>query len=1043
MLKHLHRVIAMAGRMIPRIVRPLLAAALLVILLQPAISGNTRVVNAPAPLYFNHITRENGLPSNTVYCCIQDYQGYIWIGTSNGLARYDGHEMKIFRFIAGDSTSLQDNTVLTLMQASDSMIWIGTTTGWSLYNPATRQLKNFPLVWSNKEDLFNLNRIASFFEVKKKKVLIATRNGIIKTHQDGSFAGQIILSNSSNPNGREMYFNYVNSILPAPGVENTLLLCTNAGVITYDTVRKAIARDYKWPLEEYMMLRKMTLEPDGKLWICGWVVSMCSLDLVTGKWENYSPFRLQLSVFDFIPKNEDEFWIMTEENGLGVFNKKTHDYYFYSHDPQNPKSISSNSLCSGYYFNGHRDFWIAGTKGIDIQNPDYYSFRQTKVPYKFWWISEFFKEETDGKLFIGAYNCPGMPVLDTRNQKWILVKCDFPLPPEGLSINQIFRDSKKRLWVSTRSNLCYYDPGSNKLKLFTTPDGQPLKIPGKPVVYALCEDKTGNLWAGTRYDGVIRLDPTRQHVDYFKHAAGDAGSLIDGMHFSTILTDKMNKTWIGCRNGVSIYDPNTKRFYNGLMDTLRKYGMKKRWVDGMEMDTLGRIWLAIDEGGMVRVEPGKNGTFGVKLFNSGNGMNDETTGWIRRDDQGDLWTINGGLLRVNPYKERFRVITDQNGLHEFQGGSSKLYISHDGNIFTGDSAGFETRNIRDIPFVEKFPLNLVLESIEVNGNVFRGRISRNVPVVLDLLADQNNFVFRYTAIAFHSPGPIHYRYQLKGYDRSWINAEFSREARYTNLPPGKYEFVVNASDGTGWQSCREVPCLVIHPFFWQTWWFILLCLLSFAALFTFIYRYRVNQLLKVERMRTLIATDLHDDVSSTLSSISILSDILVHQTTDQKWNGMISEIGSNAVDMLERIDDIIWSVNPRNDKFQDLGLRIREYAIPMFESGNIAFSIDVPVLMAGYSLSMDVRRNIYLIAKESVNNLVKYSGCKNALIRFSMGHSILVMEITDDGRGFDPDKKTSRNGLRNMNLRAEKIKGLLDIRSQPGQGTSVRLEVSC
>ena len=206
-----------------------------------------------------------------------------------------------------------------------------------------------------------------------------------------------------------------------------------------------------------------------------------------------------------------------------------------------------------------------------------------------------------------------------------------------------------------------------------------------------------------------------------------------------------------------------------------------------------------------------------------------------------------------------------------------------------------------------------------------------------------------------------------------------------------------------------------------------------------VYRYRVTQLLKLERLRTRIASDLHDDVSSTLSSISILSSILSTRATDPLSAEMLAEIGTNSRGMLERIDDIIWIVNPKNDRFQNLGLRIREYAIPMFEAKKIAFRIEFPESLSEIKLSMDVRRNVYLIAKEAVNNLVKYADCTQASVIFGHEHSMMTIEINDNGKGFDPNAISSRNGIRNMYLRAERIKADLSVFSQADQGTRISL----
>ena len=188
---------------------------------------------------------------------------------------------------------------------------------------------------------------------------------------------------------------------------------------------------------------------------------------------------------------------------------------------------------------------------------------------------------------------------------------------------------------------------------------------------------------------------------------------------------------------------------------------------------------------------------------------------------------------------------------------------------------------------------------------------------------------------------------------------------------------------------------------------------------------------------------MHDDVGSTLSSISIMSDLLQSQLDNSpRSEQMIREIGTNAHTMLDSMDDIIWSVNPSNDKFQNLALRIREYAIPLFEMKDIRFSIVTPEAMNSLSMPMDVRRNVFLIAKEAVNNLVKYSECSEAKVEFSMQNSVLNLVVSDNGKGFDiSNVKQHRNGLQSMKSRAEHIHGNLSVHSEVGKGTIIRFSV--
>ncbi|MFZ4522510.1 MAG: ligand-binding sensor domain-containing protein, partial [Bacteroidales bacterium] len=784
--------------------------------------------NNPLRLSFNHLTKENGLPSNTVYCAIQDFQGYIWVGTTNGLARYDGQDMKIFRSVPGDTTSIVDNIVYTLYQARDSMIWIGTGNGLSIYNPHTRSLRNFPFD-KKAPGGFPAQRINGFFELSKGSMWIGTVEGIVKSTGNGGHFRLLRMNGCVKPEDWEFYYNNVTGIIPHPRNHRAFLVGTNKGLVLFDTVSNKIIRKYEGPPGVSLILREMYPDTNGLIWACGWGVGVGCFDVNKEKWKIYSPEKWGITTLKLIPKSQDEFWLATDDKGLGVFNKKTKAFSFYKSEPNNPRSISSDMIMGMSYFNNHQDFWLWGV-GIDILNKDYCSFQQVRVPYKFWWICDFYNDPVKGKLLVGAYECKGMPVLDMKTQSWSLVRCDQPLSRKGLSITGFYKDRQGRLWVSTRNNLCYFDPKQNILKIFRTGNGKPLQLTDQ-VVYGLNEDQDGNLWVGTRMDGAVRINKTRDKADYFKHIPGDDHSLLAGTHFAGIQTDRFNRVWFGCRYGVSIYDPVKKVFDNSLMDTLQKSGIKKTWINGIEKDSLGRIWLSVAGAGLVRIEIRPDKSYGIRLFSSGNGINDQETGWIAKDNEGNFWVTNSGLLKVDPFRESFTLIDHQNGLHEVPGSSQKIYVDPYGTIFIGDSVGFETRNIHSVRTQDHAIFNVVFESLEINGKVASGIMYGKTSFRLNLKADQNNLTFHYAEICFHHTGQVHYRYKLQGYDQEWIYTETSREARYTNLPPGEYSFVVSATQGEGWQECREKIQVVITPFFWQTWWFILLCILALLALF--------------------------------------------------------------------------------------------------------------------------------------------------------------------------------------------------------------------
>ncbi|MBM3405601.1 MAG: hypothetical protein FJY10_12030, partial [Bacteroidetes bacterium] len=590
-----------------------------------------------------------------------------------------------------------------------------------------------------------------------------------------------------------------------------------------------------------------------------------------------------------------------------------------------------------------------------------------------------------------------------------------------------------------RKNLYFLDPGKSRLTLFRLPDGQPLPIKDL-FVYGLYEDKEGQLWIGTRNDGLFVLDQKRTSYSHFSHSDRDPESLINGSHLRSIVQAKDGKIWISTQNGISIFDPKTRKFNNCLMNTLQRSGITKRWVNGIVQDTLGRMWLTIDGQGLLKVEEKPENHFDFKLFDTRSGINDPAMGKMARDQYGNIWLINYGLIHINPYNETFHLFNEYNGLSDNVSVDESIYVDPEGTIYLGREGKFETKDFTEIDF-SGWDIKLILESIEVNGKNIPLTAGMGDKQTILLKANQNNLTFGYGAICFRDPDQVLFQYMLEGFDRNWIMAGTGRSARYTNLSPGTYTFRYKLLNREGVQNNERSLKIVIKPFFWQTWWFIATVSVVLLLIAWVLFRYRVRQLIKVERLRTRIATDLHDDIGSTLSSISILSDLLSRETSNPKSLQMVGNISKNSRQMLEKIDDIIWVVNPTNDRFQNLSLRIREYAIPLFESKQMLFEILIDEKLSTLKLAMDVRRNIYLIAKEAINNLVKYSACKKARILFREHDPELFLEISDDGKGFDVSSPTSRNGLKNMHARAKQINARLKIASSPGNGTTIELTI--
>lgn len=232
----------------------------------------------------------------------------------------------------------------------------------------------------------------------------------------------------------------------------------------------------------------------------------------------------------------------------------------------------------------------------------------------------------------------------------------------------------------------------------------------------------------------------------------------------------------------------------------------------------------------------------------------------------------------------------------------------------------------------------------------------------------------------------------------------------------------------------------VRPPFWQTWWFIALCILSLAGLLYAFYRYRISQLMKVQQIRHRIATDLHDDIGSALTNISLLSELSRKSLTKGNDAGtFLDRISEEVQSSGQALDDIVWSINTNNDTLEQMVARMRRYAAEIFDGADIRYEFDMSIPSTQRRLNMEQRRDCFLAFKEILNNIYKHARALNVRIRLTMEGSSFRIEVSDDGKGFDTRAVTQRNGLKNIRLRVDKWRGAARIESS-ASGTRVAVE---
>jgi|GEM_PF-2684952 len=359
-------------------------------------------------------------------------------------------------------------------------------------------------------------------------------------------------------------------------------------------------------------------------------------------------------------------------------------------------------------------------------------------------------------------------------------------------------------------------------------------------------------------------------------------------------------------------------------------------------------------------------------------------------------------------------------------------------LMSNANKGFLVFNI-DSPIVRSKPGIVKYSSIKVDDK----------QLLLDSLATNRGLVLKYNRynriqISFSDysvfvPGKTNYEYALyKGGDTIWNKVSGKPELNFSDLSPGKYQLVIRANNTYGdYSEKSSVISITILPPYWQTWWFRSLGVVVIGLVFYALYRFRLHQLKRLQTIRNNIASDLHDDIGSTLNSISIYSEVAKQQAG--KEIPALDLIGINSRKIIENMSDIVWTINPENDSFEKIITRMRSFAHQLLKAKKVEYTFEVNEKIDGVVLPMQVRKNFYLVFKEAITNVVKYSEASRVSILLFEKNKIIILRIRDNGKGIPVNAQTLGNGLMNMTRRAKEINAELNIITANGAGTEIEL----
>ena len=979
--------------------------------------GNFSAPASAAPNYFVRAWQaEQGLPQNKVTAVVQDREGYLWVGTYSGLARFDGVHFTVFD--ENNTPALSSSRVTSLFESADGVLWIGFEGGQlSQYKNGQFEAVEFHPKW-NGGKIYDIasDESGDVWLLNESGQLARVRDGRVLVPEAGTVAKLVDMARSS---------------------AGTIWIAREGRVSMLEQTRVEPLQFEEATNVAYPYVQGIGASRDGGLWIASdgrirkWKDGQWVEDLGNAPWGGSPVTRL-------VETRSGVLAAGTAESGLYlVFPGQNQKPLHFDHTSGFPSDWVI-SLCEDREGN----LWVGtGGGGLVMLRPNNI---ETVAPPDQWHGRAVLSvcPGQDNALWIGT---EGAGLYRLQNDVWT----NFG-SAEGIRnyyIWSLAEDPEGRMWAGSWGGGLFMQNGD---RFEYAPGMNDINMP----MPALLTARKGGLWVGTAV-GLLRYQAGQ--TTWFKESKGE---LLRDVR--TVAEDNQGAVWFGMAgDGLAcLKDHHIQRFRTGD-------GLSSDFIECLHFDRAGVLWVGTFGGGLNRV---KNGHFAV--INRRQGLPNSVIGDIEEDDRGFFWmSSHDGIIRVSEAELNCCADGKTNEVHcqtyGINDGMPTIECSEglqpagcktpDGRLWFPTSKGLVAVNPLDAE-TNPLPPPVQIEAVLVDDRpMTRGTDSEPIQVP----PGRHRFEFQYTGLSFVDPEKVRFKCRLHGFETDWVNAGTKRTVNYNYIPPGHYAFQVIACNNDGvWNETGASLAFRVLPYFWQTLWFrILAWILIVAAsggLVWFEMGRRMRQKLErlewqraVEHERARIAHDIHDDLGAHLTRISMLSESARAELDNpERATAGLNQIYDTARDLTRAMDEIVWAVNPRHDTLEGLASYLEKFAQDLLAAAGIRCRLDMPMELPAWRLTADVRHNLFLAFKEALHNVVKHSAASETYIRLVAGATSFELVVEDNGRGFTPGagEKTasdvshrllSGNGLENMARRLAEIRGHCHIQSAPGQGTKV------
>jgi len=1014
----------------------------------------------------------NSLSDNYITALCQDTQGGLWIGTKNGgLNKYDlkTGTFSHWKHDADDGLSVSSNHILSIFIDDSGNVWCGTYGGGiSKFDLREERFVNYKHSPGNSSSLSN-DFIYDIYQDYRGNIWAASYRGLscLKAKHKSSGIFKSFYHVGSNPNS--ISHNRIWTFYESCFNGDTLLwIGTQNGLNCYQPQNDTFLHFYPSPdnLSGLGNSVNSIVRQGRYLWV-GTYNGLYRLDLnkipnrsaeknglFTGYFQNiYNKHSLTENLISSLFLDRaGTLWIGTYGGGINKYAPGKHKFNLWVREVNNPKSLSNNSIraiCEA------RDglLWVGTNKGLNLLDVTTGASRH------------YFHHANDVNSIAGNY------------------------------ISALCKGQKGELWIGT------YGRGLTKMILGegNNPAFQHWNAHSKQLLHnyiqTLYQDSSGMLWIGSWGGGLFGLNPQSGNIHHWAHNPENMDSLSHGDVWC-IYEDRNGYLWIGTNGGgLNFFDRRNNRFYRFLSSSNPADGLSHNTVYSIYQSgkrPAHTLWIGTADG-LTKMEYRLSGTklrpvplaVHFKQYRVADGLPNNVIYGILEDHNGRLWlSTNKGLSCFNPQNETFTNYDSHDGLQSNEFNAGAYFKSRSGMMFFGGVQGLNGFYADSLYKNPCLPPVVITDFQLFNKPVQIGPSSPlQVPITqtgqITLNYRQNIFSFEFAALDYTAPQKNRYAYKMEGFEDNW-NYVKRRFASYTGLPGGTYTFRVIASNNDGlWNTEGAAVKIIILPPPWKTWWayiiYAVLCISAVAAWrkhdlkkqrqkeHARLLRQRekaelreaklraqsaefqakiqqAEQEKEKQHMRDRIARDLHDEIGSNLSSIKLISEFMRSRNgLDDETRRYFADIYEAAKSSADAVREIVWFVNPESDRLERLISKMKETAGAMLPNMEVDFQNPQPALQT--EINPEIRRGVYLIFKELLNNIIKHSGASRVVIKIHHDKENFRLSVEDNGAGFDATGMYSGQGLKNMKYRTAQMNGHFFIETNANKGVTVTVTV--